>query len=518
MLEALVASTITLGGLLGLGLMLLQAMTTTSTTKAREQGVSVQRELVEAVRSIPYDELTAGSVVGDVQDREGSGLSDSADTGGWTVRRRGITYTLAVGVCSVDDPADGLGTHDPASFCATGTGSATPAACTPVLGADAAAGAAAAAAAAGVTLGDCGIDADLDGAVDGLVEAEAGVCLLGACPAPSPQDDTPDDYKRLVTLVRWDRGQGVRAALQSTIVPNPGLSTAPRITDIAATGSEPVLSGTSLSFSATADRPATAVRWSVDGTVGGDASGGGTGWSFTWALGHVGSTAPNDGEVLDGSYVIGAKAFDENGSPGQQRAVTVRVNRRAPYAPLQAVGGRDGAAVELQWRPSPERDVVGYRVYRETLLGALEAACGLTRRTSCRHADAPAGQALVYRVVAVDRDAAGALREGAASAPVLVAVANTPPAPPSGLVASAEDGNTVLRWQPSSGDPDAGDAVDHYRVYRDGVVVDDRYDRTGTAQELTFTDARTNGLPHTYWVAAVDTQLGESAKLGPVSP
>ena len=39
---------------------------------------------------------------------------------GWTIERRGVTYTVAIGVCSVDDPADGAGTSDTSLFCVPG--------------------------------------------------------------------------------------------------------------------------------------------------------------------------------------------------------------------------------------------------------------------------------------------------------------------------------------------------------------------------------------------------------------
>ena len=47
-------------------------------------------------------------------------------------------------------------------------------------------------------------------------------------------------------------------------------------------------------------------------------------------------------------------------------------------------------------------------------------------------------------------------------------------------------------------------------IYRDGVSYADRYDRTATGKDTTWTDTRTNGQQHTYSVTAVDTQLGES--------
>jgi len=68
----------------------------------------------------------------------------------------------------------------------------------------------------------------------------------------------------------------------------------------------------------------------------------------------------------------------------------------------------------------------------------------------------------------------------------------------------------VLSWGASAGDPDVGDSVAFYRIYRDGQDFIDRYDRTGTGSELTYTDTNTNGVQHDYYVVAVDTQLAES--------
>ena len=109
------------------------------------------------------------------------------------------------------------------------------------------------------------------------------------------------------------------------------------------------------------------------------------------------------------------------------------------------------------------------------------------------------------------RDPAGVLRESAASATATVRSDNTPPSPPGTLVTGTSGGNTVLSWGSWAGDPDSGDAVAYYRIYRDGTSFADRYDRTGTATELSLTDTKTNGVPHTYRVVAVDTEMGESA-------
>ena len=71
----------------------------------------------------------------------------------------------------------------------------------------------------------------------------------------------------------------------------------------------------------------------------------------------------------------------------------------------------------------------------------------------------------------------------------------------------------MLSWIAASpADPDAGDSVQYYRIYRDGTdFVDDLYDRTATGSNLSYTDTNTGGDVHTYYVVAVDQYNTESA-------
>lgn len=514
LVEVLVASTVLLVGMLGTVSMLDMASTVTTTTKAREQAVSLQREIIEEVRSVPYDALIPTSVVSEVQAASATLADAHPSQPGWTIRRRGYTYTVAVGVCDVDDPNDGTGDHDGTLFCATGPGSTTPTTCRQLLGVDGSIQGTSAAATAGVSVGDCGIDLDLDGAVDNLTQASVGICLL-VCPTGGT-DTVPSDYKRLIVLVRWDRGGGTRYALQSSAVANPGVARAPAVTAVTPGTSSPVTSGTSVSFTATTNLPAATVGWYVDGTSKGGASGSGTSWAFDWPLGAVstGST-PNSNEVLDGSYLLGAKAFDANGQFGSVRQVTVTVNRRAPYPVKELDAGRNGSVVDVEWRANPERDIAGYRVYRRPLVGSPVQVCALTQQTSCQDTSPPAGS-LTYFAVAVDRTTAGALREGTPSGDVSVAATNTPPTAPTNLQVSTSSGVPVLTWNAAS-DPDLFDSIEYYRIYRDGTTVAARFDRTGTGSELTWTDAKAGGVSRTYRVKAVDTNMAESTFAGPVS-
>ena len=514
LVEVVVAAAVLLTGVLGVMTMVTQASVVTQANGAREQAIGLEREIIETASSIPYDQLTNDALVPLVQ--ASGGLSDSSTgTAGWQVRRRNTTYTIAAGVCAVDDPTDGYGPHGPAGYCRDGTGQTTPAQCSTYLGRTGSIQGAGIANTSSVAIGDCGIDLDLDGRVDGLVNDTTNTCSP-AC--PTGPDTNPNDYKRIVVLVRWTVGLGSRYVLQSTTIPNPGQAAAPSVTGLTTTAPAMITSGTSVPFTATTNYPPAAMTWFVDGTPQGAATGSGTAWSFTWSLGDLGSgSAPADGAVLDGSYLVSAKGLDQYGSSGATRAQTIVVNRRAPYAPTNFEGGRNGSVVDFEWSANKERDIEGYRVYRQPSSGSAILVCPLQSDTSCQDPSPPSDPSLNYFVVAVDKDALGNLREGDHSTTQTVTNTNNPPSPPSGLAASTSGGNTVLVWTASPGDPDAGDSVDFYRIYRDGTSYTARYDRTQTGAQLTFTDTHTSGVQHTYWITAVDTQLAESTVVGPVT-
>jgi hypothetical protein len=331
-------------------------------------------------------------------------------------------------------------------------------------------------------------------------------------PPSSTLDSMPDDYKRIVTLVTWDRGTGGRYALQSTTVPNPGSASGVAITKLdrtLPTGTDPITDPlrTSVSFSAQSSRTAATVAWTVNGATGEPGAGSGTMWSWDWPLRTLGATAP-EGAVLDGSYLVGAKAFDANGVSGATRSTTVVLNRRMPYAPANFLAGRNDGAVEFEWTSNAERDIEGYRVYQD---GVTAPVCALTRATICRQASAPPLLSDVsYRVVAVDKDPSGILREGDPSSHTLTS-ALLEPQPPSGLTATTVDGATTLSWTASPSTD-----IEFYRIYRDGQSYDKRYDRVA-AGERTYTDPRTDGASHSYWITAVNAQLQESTMVGPVT-
>lgn len=322
-------------------------------------------------------------------------------------------------------------------------------------------------------------------------------------------DSTPDDYRRVVVQIRWDAGHGVQRHRQTTLINNPGNAVGPAVKTLVAT--TPVLPVTTeastVNFSATTSITPQFVRWSVEGVPQGTASGSGTTWGFDW----------NISEVLDGSYLVGAQAFDAQGGSGSSKALTVVLNRYLAAAPEGFAAGRNDAIVDVEWLPNSEGDIVGYKVYRRVGSGTPELVCGLMTETVCRDDSPPDAAAVDYFAVAVDRAPDGSHREGARSEVRTVTRTNNPPNAPTNLALTANgNGTTTLRWAaPSPADPD-GDEIQFYRIYRDGVTYDHRYDRTGLGTELEWTDSATGGESHTYYVTAVDDELAESEPLGPV--
>lgn len=505
LIEVLVASVILLVGLAGTLGMLDLANRTTDANAARDGAVALQRELVETARSMSYSELTPGGLSADI--RATANFTDSTITGkGWTVRRGDRDYHVTTGVCIVDSSADGLGAHDPSTFCLTGSGSTSAAQCRTALGTSGSVQGTGTA--TGGQVGDCGIDTNLDGEVDGLIGSSAG----------GTADASPEDFKRIVTLVRWDQGGGSRFVLASSTLPYPGLSAAPNVTtlqpdsgSLQSTNPATVSSSSQsiLAFSATTNRAAASVGWFLNGSPVGSATdaGGAAAWSFSWNLGPVdlAATEPANGEAVDGSYTVGARAYNRYGAGGQTKALTINLNRRPPFRPAGFAAVHVDTAVEMAWSQAAERDVEGFVTYRVSESGSKAIVCALSRNTSCVDASPPSAGTVAYATVAVDRDSSGAQREGQVAS-VTIPLDNRTPRPPEGLQASRSGTEVTLNWSPSPGDPDG--TVVSYRVFRDGQDLRARY---AGVSGLTFVDTAAGDLPHTYCVAAVDDKAGESA-------
>src|SRR3954468_17041772 len=110
-IEVLVASTLLLIGLTGTVEMMNVANRQTSSNQGREAGTNVVREVIEKAATVPYDALATGAITTELQKPQ-YGLGTLS-----AVARRGRTYNITVTGCSVDDRADGYGSHAGGGFC-----------------------------------------------------------------------------------------------------------------------------------------------------------------------------------------------------------------------------------------------------------------------------------------------------------------------------------------------------------------------------------------------------------------
>lgn len=481
LVEVTVALAILLVGVLGTVSLVDGAGQATSDNRAREGATNLSREILEVVRSVRYSELTESGIRGALGGR--ASLADSSTAAGYTIGRRGTTYTITVSACSTDDPKDGLGAHpSTVAFCADSTTTGT-------------------------------------------------------------RDRNADDYRRVAITVAWSAGGREKRSRQNTVVTNPAGGLGPTVTGLVQTSpsQSPITSPSdiaSASFGVTTSRTPATVRWSINGNQQGTATGSGTSWSFTWPLVKADGVTP---AFQDGTYLVQAQAFDEEGRSGAVRSLTVVLNRSTPLSPSGFAGGRNGKGsdVDLEWHASGEGDVFRYRVYRSDASGARgDRACPpaadgagafLERTTAC--VDQGASGTSHYIAVALDLDPNGNLREGAATSPLSTPGGNSAPSTPGSLSicsggsagcnasdgTPAPSGTTVLSWAQSS-DPDAGDSVQFYRLYRDGTGYGSRYDRLyAGGSTLTWIDSNTAGASHSYSVSAVDGGFAESALAGPVT-
>jgi hypothetical protein len=499
LVELLVAAFVLVVGVLGVFALLDGANATTVTNNVRVGATNLARELLEDARTVDYDQLVPTRLPAALGAFPGINSTGNP----LTVVRGNTTYTVQVNVCAYDDPQDGLSTTAPQNPCSAAPASVTTA------------------------------------------------------------DSNPDDFRRVTLTLTWNRGDGARRLQQTALIVNPSGGLGPRITrfDSPATNAagnpaqitDPA--ATSASFPTTTTTTAQAVHWTSDGQPNGsgDATGGPPTWATTWNLGHAATPLPAaaDGTVpvaneydpgttvLDGVYLVTAQAFDDRGIAGDSRFATLPLNRSLPLTVNGFQGGFNGSdirpAVDLSWQANPERDIVGYRVYRSsdaTADSSDRLICGgsgstpWTTGTNCYDADpypnnSSNGQEWWYYAKAVDRtditDPASAPRESQyPSALVHVVLPPTsslplsgaPDAPQSLAIDPTQPAQPTFTWT-----DDSPSTVAYYWIYRDGCQISNRYMETaGNGAASTWTDTAPLSGTHTYYVTAVDgTSYRESA-------
>ena len=472
LVEVLIAMTVLLVGVLGTLALIDRANATTVTTRSREGAVNVARELVEAARSVPFAKLDAD-------------LARDGDRGAARPRRRRPAGRL-------DDPPTRLHVH---------------------------------------------------GQRDGVHVRRrpgrrwhphaGGFCADSAAPSATP-DRNPEDYRRVRVEVRWsDRGRD-RVVHQTVLVNNPGSAGAPAVrTLVIDTGTGTAISpvtnhvyatpaDNTMPFDLTTSSAPATLHWLLDGTSQAPiTTAPALSWTFGWPVGHAG----DPDSLVDGTYVVSAEAFD---TYGVVRPFAL-ADRHAQPAPAQQgsglVGGRTGDPPHRRPRSStssgcrtPSATSSATALQRTDAAGNVVEVLPARGRTACLDADPPVEDGLVYRVYAWDRNHVdGQPRISVPSDPLVVDLGNNPPAPPVSPQAQLQaDGSVQLSWtRPSPEDPDAGDSIAFFRVYRDGSGFDSRY---AVWNGTDFNDGNTGNTAHEYWITSVDSRYGESAPVKAVAP
>jgi hypothetical protein len=231
-IEVMIAMIILLVGVLGTVGLLQSGLTSTSRTTAREQGTNLARDLVERTRQTAYTNMTMSLAPATLRATLPASEVGALSGTTFAVTRRGVTYSVTVFGCSVDDPTDGAGVGD-ATFCAapaTTPGPGTPppvaAAAHNVLGVDV--GSIFVAAGGSLLTTVCnalGLPIGSDTILGRLTNAVSAVAPLSVCPAGAPGnsvkfDNQPDDLRRVRIDVSWTvRGGG--SVSQTTLLTNP---------------------------------------------------------------------------------------------------------------------------------------------------------------------------------------------------------------------------------------------------------------------------------------------------------
>ena len=375
----------------------------------------------------------------------------------------------------------------------------------------------------------------MDDARDGIGTDDATFCSVGT--PTSPPDSRPADYKRLTSTITWRDDSGTQTLKKSDVIA--GSYRGPSVNSMTTSTASPfTYSGgpSTISFDVTTTPGTSTVKWTLDGNETGTAAGSGTAWTVNWALGTPTGSAPCNPAgtgTVDGTYIVGADAYDSQGLSENGKASTMQINRCPPLPPTGVEGGNTKlwTGSELQWDPSPEEDVIGYYVYSSAaatgpwtqvqltapLVDPSQPDCGgagadgLVKDANCV-TSAVVGQKKYFAVRAVDTAPDGTRRTGGLSAVVTFDPANNAPGKPGVGVDNAFPYS--LKWGGKAvSDPPPADYNDFYYIYRDtNGGRPDRYDSIENVSGTVYwTDPDPGTGSHTYWVTAVDNHLAESA-------
>jgi prepilin-type N-terminal cleavage/methylation domain-containing protein len=515
LIELVIAMVLILVGVLGTVALLDRASAQTSEAKARQTANSLIRDILETAQGVPYNNLTATQIQTTLQSNgfpDDNPLTSSA----WEVARNGVVFTITASACVVDDPRDGQAAHPVGSaYCA---------------------------------------------------DSEGG-----------SGDPNGDDYRRVTLTATPPSGLGT-AITQTTVVgsnritnpggtgPGGGTATSNDIREFKITGpilysgqvspcsshtgcSFPAATSTavspkSVSFRATTAYTAQRVVFTVDGQVMATLTTPGTNFEWTWNLPDA---------QPDGNYVVTAQIFDASGENAinSPSPLVVTLNRYVPdpaaFAPTAA--GRNplwGNLPEIETYPTADttarvdRDITGFLATRIVNGASTGTACQTFSPNvrGCQDTSPPSccSSTVQYRITPTALNPDGTQQTGGnTSLSRNVNAPNQRPLEPENVTLVRNGTKVTITWTNpvgttpgGSGDPDTGDCIDFFRVYRRDIggtnwEYTDRLDRTtfgnavqpcGAAGEasnsITLNEANANAKR--YRITAVDTNLAESPR------
>ncbi len=471
-IEALVATLVLVVGLLGAFMMFTVTLHASADARARENGVTLARQIAEDARSIPYSQLSSAGIVSQLQAMPGLANTSSGST--WTIVRNRLTYTVTVSINTLNDPKDTSGAVDIKQVSATvgwttSQGKAhhfTETTALTTAGQD-----------PGLIATNLALAASLQGS--------AGISgpANGTAPVVTSQSVTSLQFQVTApagtTAIVWT----LNGAQQTTW-----------------SGSAPS-SGTVW----------TSAAWQLSGLSDG---------TYT-----VGAQAEDASGVVGPPLTITVRLI--RNVPSAPNVTGYGFN------PNVMVAGTPTLGADLQWAANPERNVVGYRISKsgvgnicDTSTTAFTANCGAnvwcSTPTACVDLSASTSNPS-YTVAALYYDANNTLQAGN---PTNITLATGTPVPPPSVpqvslsVVTQPDDTGILTWSPPSG----GTPVSFYRIYRGGDNLSNRYDTvpaSSCSTTCTYHDTNRTAAA-SYWITAVGgTTLGsdmaESLATGPVT-
>jgi hypothetical protein len=150
-------------------------------------------------------------------------------------------------------------------------------------------------------------------------------------------------------------------------------------------------------------------------------------------------------DLPEGDYSWRARATDVQPGPWMASAHFSVAFDHPPAAPTGLVATPGDARVTLAWNPSPEPDVIGYRVYRSLVSGGPYAAIADT--TSPAHVDLTVTNGVTYFYAVTARDA---VFESVSSAEVAATPHASALTAELRFVPSSVDGNCLLECECST--------------------------------------------------------------------